>query len=173
MKKGEKLIREVRILIDHYGTALEAALTQGMGNQAQAKQFIDQLDALARALDVELYRKPGKPGAMAMLGIAVAVGSVLPTVATTVASEATKDMYDAVTDAKTASDEVVEECVLVVPYPGWWGEAPYLSSTGRDVLDEPGTGAGEPVDTTGRLSEPRTGGSEDGRAEGMNEPPGG
>jgi hypothetical protein len=196
-RRGEKLLHEVRVLVDHYTDPLVDALTASMGDRDRAAAFVDQLDHLAKALYIELYRKGKKPSVIKTLAISFGILTALTGVPNTLATEATKDVYDHLFHAHEASSDVVEQCVTVVGPSVSLNElvnrvdlespdaqaVPVSPAVERDLAGEVSAVASASGDLTvtppasrGRAG-PGTGVGEridrPIRADGMNEPPGG
>ena len=110
---AERLVGEVQRLLD-CDDAIVKALAKSLGSKEEAKSRLRQLEALVKALELELWRK-ATPADKTMVGhIAAAlkkgVGTVLLTAATTASVLVTTDVHDALTAAETQADRVIVEC---------------------------------------------------------------
>jgi hypothetical protein len=110
---AEKLVGDVRRLLDHHGALVEA-LGKSLG-RAEAESRLHQLDGLVVALDMELWRVGTAPDRTLVGSIATALKRGLAgaafAVPTTVATLATSDAYNAWTAADAQADQVIE-CVI-------------------------------------------------------------
>jgi hypothetical protein len=105
---AEELVRQVRILLDDHGKAVEKALRRSLSRD-EAQATIRQLDQLVDALAVELWRK-GTPDRSVGRLVAGGLAAVLAAMGLRFVDLGTTDLYEAVRGAKAQADHVVVMC---------------------------------------------------------------